>query len=74
MKITQFLAKICHFGDHFEFLKCSGVRRHHMQKRLSDSCSTSNLTMETGRPFQDLKKKIGSDMPIPTIMSNHLSV
>ena len=41
--------KLRHFGGHFEFLNFRGIKRHHTQKRLSDSCSTQNLAIETTR-------------------------
>ena len=51
MKIICSLAKLPHFGGqsgYFEFLNCGGVRHHHTQKRLPNSCSSTNLTIETG--------------------------
>ena len=63
MKISHFLAKIYHFGDHFEFFNFSGMKRHRKSNILTDSCSTPNLAMETTCFIPDLKKKIRYAQP-----------
>ena len=66
MKISHFLAKICHFDGHFEFLNFSGMKRHRRSNILTDSCSMPNYAMEKNCFIPDLKKR-SSDMPNPTI-------
>ena len=59
MKISHFLAKICHFDGHFEFSNFRGmIKRHRRSNILTDSCSTPNLAMKTTCFIPDLQKKI----------------
>ena len=71
MKICHFLAKICHFGGHFEFSNFSGIKRHRSSNIMTDSCSMPNLAMETTCFFPDLQKS--SDMPNPIFMPERIS-
>ena len=57
MKIIHFLAKICHFGGHFEFSNFSGIKRHRRSNIMTDSCSTLNLAVETTCVIPDFQKK-----------------
>ena len=72
MKISHFLAQICHFGGHFEFLKFSGIKRHRRSNILKDSCSTPNLAMETTCFIPDLQKKFRYAQPYDT--TNHAAL
>ena len=63
MKISHFLAKICHFLDHFEFSNFNGMKRHRRSNILTDSCSTPNLAMETICFISDLQKKFRYAQP-----------
>ena len=70
MKISHFLAKICHFGGHFEFSNLSGIKRHRRSNVMTDLCSTPNLAMETTCFIPDLKKKV---QICPTLLKAHVS-
>ena len=47
MKNALNLAKLGHFGSHFEFLEFSDFRHHWRSKILPDLESTSNLAIES---------------------------
>ena len=73
MKTSHFLAKICHFGGHFEFSNFSGIKRHRRSNIMTDSYFTPNLAMETTCFIPDLQKK-KSNMPNPNIIHQRLHV
>ena len=61
MEISHFLANYVILAAILNFWTFSGIKRHHTWKRLTDSCSTSNLAIETSR----FEKKLGY-LPSPT--------
>ena len=64
MKISHFLAKICHFGGHFEFSNFSGIKSHRRSNIMTDSVLRQMWPLKQPVSFQICQKS--SNMPNPT--------